>query len=60
VVFTLPLAVAEVVWQHQRSGYPWLFRAASETLREVAADPQPRGAQVGLLAGLHTWGQDLP
>jgi hypothetical protein len=59
VVFTLPPAVAEVVWQNQRSGYTWLFRAAAETLREVAADPKHLGAQVGLLAVLHTWGQDL-
>ena len=58
-VFTLPPAVAQVVWQNRRQGYPWLFRAASETLREVAADPKHLGAQVGLVAVLHTWGQDL-
>jgi hypothetical protein len=59
VVFTLPPAVAQVVWQNQRRGYSWLFRAAQATLREVAADPKHLGAQVGLLAVLHTWGQDL-
>ena len=59
VVFTLPAAVAQVVWQNRRPGYTWLFRAASETLREVAAAPQHLGAQVGLVAVLHTWGQDL-
>src|SRR5205823_5460759 len=59
VVFTLPPAVAAVVWQNQRLGYTWLFRAASEALREVAADPKHLGARVGLLAVLHTWGQDL-
>ena len=59
VVFTLPPAVAELVWQNQRLGYTLLFRAAQETLREVAADPKHLGAQVGLLAVLHTWGQDL-
>jgi hypothetical protein len=59
VVFTLPPAVAEVVWQNQRVGYTLLFRAAQQTLREVAADPKHLGAQVGLLAVLHTWGQDL-
>ena len=36
-----------------------LFRAAQQTLRAVAADPKHLGAQVGLLAVLHTWGQDL-
>jgi hypothetical protein len=59
VVFTLPAAVAKVVWQNQRWGYTALFQAAQETLREVAADPKRLGAQVGLLAVLHTWGQDL-
>ena len=59
MVFTLPAALAQVVWQNQRCGYTWLFRAASETLREVAASPKHLGAQVGLVAVLHTWGQDL-
>jgi hypothetical protein len=59
VVFTVPAAVAQVVWQHQRRGYTWLFRAAQAALREVAADPKHLGAQVGLLGVLHTWGQDL-
>jgi hypothetical protein len=31
VVFTLPAAVAQVVWQNRRHGYTWLFRAAAET-----------------------------
>jgi hypothetical protein len=59
VVFTLPAAVAQVVWQNRRYGYTWLFRAAAETLREVAAAPKYLGAQVGGVAVLHTWGQDL-
>jgi transposase-like zinc-binding protein/putative transposase len=59
VVFTLPPAVAQVVWQNQRRGYTWLFRAAQATLQEVAADAKHLGAQVGLVAVLHTWGQDL-
>jgi hypothetical protein len=36
-----------------------LFRAAAETLREVAADPKRMGADIGFLAVLHTWGQNL-
>ncbi len=59
VVFTLPPAVAALVWQNQRVGYTLLFQAAQHTLREVAANPKHLGAQVGLLAVLHTWGQDL-
>ena len=59
VVFTLPAAVAPLVWQNQRVGYTLLFAAVHETLREVAAQPKYLGAQVGLVAVLHTWGQDL-
>jgi hypothetical protein len=59
VVFTLPAAVAEVVWQNRRAGYALLFGAARGALRAVAADPKHLGAQVGLVAVLHTWGQDL-
>src|SRR5262249_2745718 len=59
VVFTLPAAVAAVVWHNHRWGYTALFQAAHAALREVAANPKHLGAQVGLLAVLHTWGQDL-
>src|SRR6266545_2086282 len=45
VVFTLPPAVAQLVWQNQRQGYTLLFRAAQEALREVAANPKYLGAQ---------------
>jgi hypothetical protein len=59
VVFTMPPAVAQVVWQNQRQGYTALFQAAQQTLRTLAADPKHLGAQLGFLAVLHTWGQDL-
>ena len=37
-----------------------LVRATSaDTLLEVAADPCHRGAQIGFLSVLHTWGQNL-
>jgi hypothetical protein len=39
--------------------YGLLMRAAAETLLEVAADPRHLGAEVGVLAVLHTWGQNL-
>jgi len=35
------------------------LRLASATLRQVAADPRHLGARVGVLAVLHTWGQNL-
>jgi len=36
-----------------------LFRAVSQTLLEIAADPRHLGAQVGFLAVLHSWSQNL-
>src|ERR1700733_6034595 len=59
VVFTLPREVAELALQNAREIYSILFRAASETLLTIAADPKRLGAAVGFLAVLHTWGQNL-
>jgi hypothetical protein len=39
--------------------YAILVRAAAETLGTIAADPRHLGAQVGVTAVLHTWGQTL-
>ena len=59
VVFTLPQLLAPLALQNKRVVYGILFRAASETLLEVAATPKHLGAEAGFLAVLHTWGQNL-
>src|SRR6266478_5021306 len=59
VVFTLPAPVAEIAFQNKARVYAILFKAAAETLRTIAADPKHLGAEVGLVAVLHTWGQNL-
>jgi len=59
VVFTLPDVLGPLALQNPRVVYDLLFRAASETLLQVAADPKHLGAQVGFVAVLHTWGQAL-
>jgi hypothetical protein len=59
VVFTLPHLLAPLALQNKRVVYGILFRAASQTLLEVAADPKRLGAEIGFLAVLHTWGQSL-
>jgi hypothetical protein len=59
VVFTLPDAVSALALQNPRLVYGCLFRAAARTLLEVAANPRRLGAQIGFLAVLHTWGQNL-
>ena len=59
VVFTLPAPAAEIAFQNKETVYAILFRTAAETLRTIAADPKHLGAEIGLLAVLHTWGQNL-
>ena len=59
VVFTIPQAIATIAYQNQRIVYGILFQAAAETLRIIAADPKHLGAEIGFLAVLHTWGQNL-
>jgi hypothetical protein len=59
VVFTLPAALNPLVLHHPRRLYNLLFQAASQTLLTLAADRKRLGAQVGITAILHTWGQNL-
>jgi hypothetical protein len=58
-VFTIPEQLAPLALQNQRVCYGLLFRAVSETLQEIAADPRQLGAKIGFLAVLHTWSQNL-
>ena len=59
VVFTLPEKIAAIAYQNKEVVYDILFRATSETLRTIAADPKHLGAEIGFFAVLHTWGQNL-
>jgi hypothetical protein len=59
VVFTLPAALGPIALQNPREVYGLLVRAAAETLQQIAADPEHLGAEIGFLAVLHTWGQNL-
>jgi Putative transposase/Transposase zinc-binding domain len=59
VVFTLPAELAELAALNPQAVYNLLMQSAAQTLRDVAANPQRLGAQVGVLMVLHTWGQNL-
>jgi hypothetical protein len=59
VVFTMPTPAADIAFDNQRLVYGILFQAASQTLMRIGADPRHLGARLGLLAILHTWGQNL-
>ncbi|MGO4843777.1 transposase, partial [Rhizobiaceae sp. 2RAB30] len=39
--------------------YDLLFKAASETMLTIAADPKHLGARIGITALLHTWGSAM-
>lgn len=59
VVFTLPTEIADIAWQNKAVVYDLLFRAASETMLTIAADPKHLGARIGITAVLHTWGSAM-
>jgi hypothetical protein len=59
VVFTLPHQLNPLIRVNQRLLYDLLFQTAAQTLREFARDPQHLGAELGITAVLHTWGQTL-
>ena len=59
VVFTVPAAVAAIALQNKAVVYNILLKAAADTIRLIGADPRHLGAETGLIAILHTWGQTL-
>src|SRR3989475_5188180 len=58
-LFTLPARIAAIAWQNKAVVYDLLFRAASETMLTIAADPKHLGARIGITAVLHTWGSAM-
>jgi hypothetical protein len=59
VVFTVPAPLAAIALQNKAVVYNILFKAAAETIRTIGADPKHLGAETGMIAILHTWGQTL-
>jgi Putative transposase/Transposase zinc-binding domain len=59
VVFTVPEDIAAIAYQNKEVVYDILFRATSDTLRTIAADPKHLGAEIGFFAVFHSWGQNL-
>lgn len=59
VVFTVPEQLTALAQAQPKVFYEALFRAAQQTLLEVAANPAHLGAQLGGVMVLHTWGQML-
>jgi hypothetical protein len=59
VVFTLPHTLSALILGNRQVLYDLLFAASAQTLLEVATNPKHLGARIGVLAVLHTWGQQL-
>jgi len=59
VVFTLPAQVADIAFHNKALVYDLLFKAASETMLTIAADPKHLGARIGITAVLHSWGSAM-
>ena len=59
VVFTLPAEIAAIAFYNKAAVYDLLFKAASQTMLTIAADPKHLGARIGITAVLHTWGSAL-
>jgi len=59
VVFTLPSSIGAIAWQNKTTVYGLLFKAVSETMLTIAADPKHLGARIGVTAVLHSWGSAL-
>lgn len=59
VVFTLPAPIADIAYTNKAVIYNALFKAASEALLTIGADPKHLGARIGVTMVLHTWGSAL-
>ena len=59
VVFTLPHELNVLALENPRLFYDLLFTASTQTLLAIASDPKHLGAEIGVIAILHTWGQNL-
>jgi len=59
VVFTLPAEVADIAYQNKRVVYDLLFKASSQAMQTIAADPRHLGAKIAITSVLHTWGSAM-
>jgi transposase-like zinc-binding protein len=55
IVFTLPAEIGAIAYQNKAVIYDLLFKASSDTMLTIAADPKHLGAKIGITAVLHTW-----
>lgn len=59
IVFTIPSELNRLCLVNQKVMYDILFHSASQTILTLAKDKKHLGVLSGLVAVLHTWGQNL-
>ena len=59
VVFTLPEELNEIALQNPKVFYKVLFKTAWSVINSFGINPKFLGAKTGMIAVLHTWGQNL-
>lgn len=59
VVFTLPSELNDYALKEGKIIYDALFKASWQTLQQFGDNPDHLGAKMGMIAVLHTWGQNL-
>jgi len=55
LIATVPSELRSLFLRHQKTLYGLLMKIAADTVRDLAAEKRFVGAQVGILAVLHTW-----
>ena len=55
LIATVPSELRTLFLRHQKTLYGLLMKIAAESVRDLAAEKRFVGAQVGILAVLHTW-----
>lgn len=59
IVFTLPSELNRLALVNRQCVYNILFKAASESMLQLSRDKKHLGVYTGMVAILHTWGQQL-
>src|SRR5258705_12625551 len=55
----LPARIASFAYQNKPVFYDLLFKASSQAVLTIAADPEHLGVRIGITAVLHTWGSTM-
>lgn len=59
IVFTIPEELNRIALQNKQIIYDILFKAGSQTLLKLGKDKKHLGGEIGIIAVLHSWGQNL-